>query len=148
MDKAHLDQLRSIVQSHKDRFNCEVSESKLFGIMMAGYTDSSRFYLEAAGEALEDWNSHGAAALVRRIADASLSLNAALAANELLEVCKTLLSMVEANYGEADNDPDVLEAMAVIDCAEGKQEWKWYTSDAKDRAESIKAIMEKNKENA
>ncbi len=140
MDKAHLDQLREIVKSHKDCFNCEMPESRLFGMMMAGYTDSSRFYLEAAGEALEQWNAHGEAALVRRIADGSVRVGAALAANELLNVAIEALDVL----GEHMTDEDVAEGgcayemmrdlKKVIANARGEnKDWKFWSSDTKER---------------
>lgn len=128
--------LHDMIDMQKEGYNCPVSESTLFGRLMCQYTDSSSFYLEAAGEALEDWNHHAAAAVCRRMAGQSLNPAAALAAEELLYVAEDILKMhddgmVKAREQDTETvDSAVQKLRQIIDNARGRnKDWRFWDND-------------------
>ncbi len=140
MDKADHKTLAAIVKKHAERYNCPVSEAQKFGIMMAGYSDSGKFFLEAAAEALEDWNSHGAAAICRRLCNGSLGANSALAAMELQDAAQDALDCLEAHMTDEDQEEGgcayaaIEKIKAVLRNVRGEnQAWRFWDANASER---------------
>lgn len=141
MDAKQHKTLRELVQSHKDHYNVPVHESKLFGIMMAGYRDAPFFYLDAAGEALEEWNAHGLAAVCRRLCNGSLGANSALAAMELESAARDALDVLQEHMTDGDQQKggcayDAIQKLkSVLRNVDGdNKDWKFW-----DESPSVRA---------
>lgn len=140
MDKNDHKAIADIVKKQSDHYNVPVSDAKKFGIMMAGYSDSPKFFLEAAGEALEDWNAHGVAAVCRRLSNGSLGANLALGAVELHDAATDALDCLQAHMTDEDQQEggcayDAIQKLkAVLRNVNGdNQAWRFWDDNASER---------------
>lgn len=140
MENANRIAIKTLIDEYRSHYNVPVDEWRAFGKMMADYTDSPTFYLEAAGEALEDWNHHRAAGLCRRMAEGSVGLTKALAADELFDVCCNLLSVLTEGHSNPDEDGDIQYARKVLMIAEKNSDFPFWNGDYAARQKFINAM--------
>ena len=140
MDSSTRLAIKTILDECRTFYTEPVSDGVAFGRLMAGYTDNAKTYLEAAGEALEDWNHHRAAGLCRRMAEGSVGLTKALAADELFDVCCNLLSVLTEGHSNPDEDGDIQYARKVLMIAEKNSDFPFWNGDYAARQKFINAM--------